>query len=136
MSAAAAIAAIRARLAANWTTTSIAWPREQFTRPLDGDGLALSFVSFEPDTVMSERIGVSPVYHRTGRVLLVVLEPVNAGDPAAATLRASLTALFADKQFSRIWTEIDEDNPNCGEDDSGAYSVSYVAIRWREWAGA
>lgn len=133
----AAVAAIKARLGAAWgTTTPISWPREAFAEPMGGNGEPLAFVNFDPDSTQSTRIGVAAAYDRGGRVLLQVLSPTGTGYEAAAALRQALTAIFADQLFSGLWTEVEEDNSNSGASDDGNYSVSYIAVRWREWAGA
>lgn len=136
MSATAAVAAIKARLVANWTITPIAWPREAFTPPLSANREPAPWVFFDPDTTQNERIGTAAVYDRSGRVLIEVLSPTNTGYEAAAALRAALTAIFADALFSGLWTEVEEDASNSGASDDGNYSVSFIAIRWREWGGA
>lgn len=136
MSATAAVAAIKARLTASWTTTPIAWPREPFTEPLGSNGELLPWVYFDPDTVLNTRIGTAAVYDRSGRVLLEVMSPTGTGYEAAAALRAALTAIFADALFSGLWTEVEEDASNSGASDDGNFAVSYIAVRWREWGGA
>lgn len=136
MSATAAVAAIKARLIANWTTTPIAWPREGFTLPYGPGSVSLPWVRFDPDDTLSDRIGVSPVYDRGGRVVLEVLIAPNSGYEAAAAIRQGLAAIFADELFAGIRTEVEEDNSNSGDSDDGNYHVSYIAIRWREWGGA
>lgn len=136
MSATAAIAAIKARLVANWTTTPIAWPREAFTLPYGGGGETLPWVRFDPDATLSDRIGVAQAYDRSGRVLLEVLIATGSGYEAAAALRQALTAIFADQLFAGLRTEVEEDNSNSGDSDDGNYHVSYIAIRWQEWGGA
>lgn len=136
MSATAAVAAIKARLVANWTTTPIAWPREAFTPPVGDGATLLPWVHFDPDTSLRNRIGVSPVYDGNGRVLLEVLSPTNTGYEGAAALRDALSQIFSDALFSGLWTEVEEDNSDSGLSDNGGYSVSFIAIRWREWAGA
>lgn len=130
---AAAVAAIKARLVANWTTTPIAWPREPFEEPYGAAGQVLPWIYFDPETVQSDRLGVGPVYDRSGRVLIEVLSPANTGFEAAADLRSALTAIFADQYFNGIRTEVEEDAAQAGLDDDGNYAVSYIAIRWRSW---
>lgn len=136
MSATTAVAAIKARLTANWTATDIAWPFETFVPPVSANGDPAAYVYFDPETTTSDRLGVGALYDRTGRVCLDLLSPVGTGYETAAALRAALTTIFADQQFSGLRTEVEEDVADAGKDSAGAYNVSYIVVRWKEWGGA
>lgn len=128
------VAAIRARLEAEWTQTPVSYPREDFTRPL-AFGEPAPFVRFEPDNIITRRIGVSRLYDKTGRVLLVVLAPTTTSGAEADRMRSDLAETFTDWGTGEFSTEVEEDNADSGKDDSGNYHVSYIALRWQMWGG-
>lgn len=124
---------IRTRLSAEWTETPVAFPWEEFTLP-QLHGVPTAFVRFEPDSSEMRRIGASRLYESSGRVLLVVVSPTTISGADAGGMRQRLGQIFTDWSDGTVMTEIEEDNPDSGKDDSGNYYISYVAIRWRIWS--
>lgn len=126
MSTLTAIAAIKARLIANWTTTAIAWPKEPFDPPADA-----CWLFFDPDDTQEGRVGMGSINNPRGYVNIHVMTPSDANsDDYAASLRESLSAIFANKQFSSVTTDVVANISNSGSSEDKSYSMSTVRIEW------
>ncbi len=96
MDVADALAAIRARLTAQWTTTSIAWPNEPFTPP-DVSAVNAAWVGFDFAGSL-ERIaavgGAAKLYQGTGVFMLHVFVRAQDGLTLAYQHATALAAIF------------------------------------------
>jgi hypothetical protein len=101
---AGAVAAIRARLVANWTTTPIAFQNENFDPPTDpNDGASLPWVFLEVLGNTSEvRTFGLPGSHEwlyLGHILVHVFVPVNSGVESAQQYASEIGEIFRAKEF-------------------------------------
>lgn len=133
----AARTAIRARLNANWTATPlsrIAWPNEDFAKPLDDQGNALSFLYVEVFNDSSELTTVGiPGQRRvtqSGRIVAHAFVPLNAGLDAAGTLRGAVAQIFEEQLFDNIRCWLSKEEEGGTADDTGAYFRTSVTIQF------
>ena len=127
--------AIRARIEANWTATPlsrIAWPNEDFAKPLDDQGNAQSFLYVEVfnDSTELTTVGI-PGQRRvtqSGRIVAHAFVPLNAGLDAAGTLRGAVATIFEEQLFSNVRCWLSKEEEGGTTDDTGAYFRTSVTI--------
>ena len=102
MSFAAAKAAIRARMTANWTATPIAHPNEPFALP-DPPAAYVFFevVGTDGDAVAFGSPGANR-WQNTGQIWAHVFVPSYSGDELATTHAAAIGAIFRGVTFSDV----------------------------------
>lgn len=101
---AGAVAAIRDRLAANWTTTPIAYQNETFTAPTDpNSGNPSPWVFLEVIGNGSELravgAGATQEWIYRGHILVHVFVPINDGAATAQQYAATIGEIFRAAQF-------------------------------------
>lgn len=101
---AGAVAAIRARLEANWTTTPIAFQNEPFEEPTDpNSGNPLPWVFLEVLGNNSELRGTGTpgdnIWLYVGHILVHVFVPVNSGDALAQQYAVAIGEIFRAQGF-------------------------------------
>ena len=92
--------AIESRLAANWTTTDIAWDNVAYTPTAE-----TPFIRLIIDEVDSRQITLgtdSPCHRITGLIHIMVLVPTNTGTNTARGYCDSLASIFRNADFSGI----------------------------------
>lgn len=131
MSTYTAIAAVKSRLQTNWTTTTIAWPKESFSKPQPSQVAPYGcWLFFDPDDTQEGRVGMGSVNNPRGFINIHVMTPANGGDDYPAQLREALSVLFANKQFSGVQTDVVANISNSGSSEDGSFSMSTVRIEW------
>jgi hypothetical protein len=128
MASRAVVAAIKARVEANWTTLPLFGPNQRMGRPAD----ASSFVDMEFPVSNSEQITVGApganVHREEGVFRLLIAAKRNTGVDQVLTWADELSALFRAKTFAGMQTfspsppTLDESN------DNGAYFVVAIAV--------
>jgi hypothetical protein len=142
-----AVAAIRARLVANWATTRITYQNETPAAPwppVDGNGVLQAWVNLEIAGTGSEIYGQgSPgnnTWHYEGQIYIHVFVPVGSGDALAQQYARETGEIFRGKKFYddvtpgcyvRTWSP-HTDGGGDGDDDGNWYRVT-ATIDFEYW---
>lgn len=126
------VAAIQARVTANWTLTPIAqvtFENEQFDIPVDGNGDPVEWVYVEIMGGRGELAGFGKkdanLIRRNGIIMCHAFTPINIGGARALELAEGAGALFATKSFSGIqcWVP-NPPSPPAGDTELGNRAVN------------
>jgi hypothetical protein len=142
-----AVAAIRARFDAGWTTTRKTFQNEQPAAPwppVDGDGILLPWVYLEIIGTGSEIYGQGTpgnhTWHYAGLIYAHVFAPVGAGGALAQQYAAEIGEIFRAAKFYddvtpgcyvRTWSPR-TDGGGSGDDDGNWFRISAV-IDFEYW---
>ncbi len=104
MASAAVMAAVRARLDANWTRCPVAYPNEKQTTPAEGS----PFLAVQYPVATEERMSIgapgSNLYREEGAIRFVLEIPRGAGIDEWTVWLDEVRALFRGKRFDNVVT--------------------------------
>lgn len=135
MSLSTAVAAIKSRAESLWpgieASVSLAWPNENFTRPVDGSGNANPFVMIEVRWNGGEfgSIGApgSNIARRDGHIWCFAFVSQGAGQDRAHELAAEAAGMFEGQDFAGIVCEAMQPGGEA-DDEEGNYFGQSAAI--------
>lgn len=123
----AAVAAIRARIVANWTVTAIEWENEAFTPPAATPWISVAIIEADNDIAGIRR----PGDHRLrvhGYIRAEILTPIGVGASQGAGLASTFAALFRLQTFSDIRAHMPDPPASPGPTDDGMWWVTETRI--------
>jgi hypothetical protein len=125
------VSLIRTALAAGYSLTPVAWPREPFVQPTNDAGQSQAFVLFQPDEMTRRRVGIGRVYSTTGAVTIYVMTPHLTGLDLADSIFDTLFPLFDGVTLGAFLTEVEMVHYIDGPSDDGNYDVGYLVVSYR-----
>lgn len=135
MNHAAATAAIKARLAAQWTTTAIAYANEPFAKPtatVSGVAAPAPFVLLEVEWLDGEQMSIGApganLVRRRGEILLHVLVPEGTGTATAETHAGTLAGIFECQTFSGVRCHAAQPGVADARAEDGSYFGRSIAV--------
>lgn len=130
MACAAVMAAVRARLDANWTRCPVFYANEGMTAPAD-KGAFLS-VQYPVATEEQKTVGApgNNVFREAGVIRLVLSIPIGAGVDAYSVWLDELRALFRGKQFDHVTTWAPSGGVLDDRNDDGGYWMLSSAVEY------
>ena len=126
----AVVDAVIARLAANWTTTSVILPNQEAAPPSDGSAFVTVQFPTAKEAIISMAAVGSRTVRETGTIRIVVSVPSGRGLDVGLGYCATLAALFRLQTFSGIVCfeaspPIDNDSGDLGNYWVLSTSISY-----------
>lgn len=128
MASAAVLAAIRARLTANWTATPVIYPNESSATPGD----AAAFLTVQFPVALGDQITVGApgnnVFRDSGAIRFVLAVPIGSGLEQGLAWIDQLRTLFRSVKFASVTTYAPSPAVENNANDDGNYWVLSFSV--------